>query len=181
MLFDDFIINILLVLYIYLLIFIAYYAFNVFKSTKRNQIGLEQKYIARDLPGNLITIIYAKTGDKGVVELVRMLKEQKYPKENYQIHVLFDNSKDDYSDIIEQAGGVKVWRINNGSEMGKDNALPWLLERLISFRNVNAFVFLDANRKINPDFLRNINTALFSSDVVVPAISQRKLSNSRIV
>lgn len=170
MLFDDFIINILLVLYIYLLIFIAYYAFNVFKSTKRNQIGLEQKYIARDLPGNLITIIYAKTGDKGVVELVRMLKEQKYPKENYQIHVLFDNSKDDYSDIIEQAGGVKVWRINNGSEMGKDNALPWLLERLISFRNVNAFVFLDANRKINPDFLRNINTALFSSDVVVPAI-----------
>lgn len=170
MLFDDFIINILLILYIYLVVFILYYVFNVFKSTKKNQIGLEQKYIARDLPGNLITIIYAKTGDKGVIELVRMLKEQKYPKENYQIHVLFDNSKDDYSDIIEQAGGVKVWRINSGSEMGKDNALPWLLERLISFRNVNAFVFLDANRKVNPDFLRNINTALFSSDVVVPAI-----------
>lgn len=136
---------------------------------KKHRIGLEHKYLAKDLPGNIIVIVYAKTGDSGVLELVKMLKEQNYPKENYQVHVLFDNSTDGYSDIIEHSGAVKVWRINSGRVMGKDSALSWLLERLISFRNVNAFVFLDANRKIEPDFLKNINTALFSSDIVVPA------------
>lgn len=169
MLIDDLIINVLIILFIYLLIYIIYFAFNILICTKKHRIGLEHKYLAKDLPGNIIVIVYAKTGDSGVLELVKMLKEQNYPKENYQVHVLFDNSTDGYSDIIEHSGAVKVWRINSGRVMGKDSALSWLLERLISFRNVNAFVFLDANRKIEPDFLKNINTALFSSDIVVPA------------
>lgn len=166
---DDIIINTLTVIYIYLLIYILYFTFNIFISTKKHRIGLEHKYLAQDLPGNIIAIIYAKNGDSEVVELVKMLKSQNYPKENYQVHVLFDNSTDEYSDIIENEGGVKVWRINRGSVMGKDAAISWLLERLISFRNVNAFVFLDANRKVEPNFLKSINTALFSSDIVVPA------------
>lgn len=169
MLIDDIIVNILIILFICLILYLISYVVAVFSATKKKQLGLEQKYLAEDLPGNLITIIYAKRGQKGVVELVNMLKLQKYPKENYQIHVVFDNFTDEYPDIVEQMGGVKVWRINKGSSMGKDNALSWLLERLISFRNVNAFVFLDADRVIKDDFLANINTALFSNDVIVPA------------
>lgn len=169
MLIDDIIVNILIILFFCLILYLISYIIAVFSATKKKQLGLEQKYLAEDLPGNLIVIIYAKRGQKGVVELVNMLKLQKYPNENYQIHVVFDNFTDEYPDIIEQMGGVKVWRINKGTAMGKDNALSWLLERLISFRNVNAFVFLDADRVIKDDFLSNINTALFSNDVIVPA------------
>jgi hypothetical protein len=136
---------------------------------KKKQLGIEQKYLAEDLPGNLIVIIYSKKGQQNVVDLVNMLKNQKYPKENYQIHVIFDNVLNEYPDIVEKLGNVKVWRINKGVTMGKDNALSWLLERLISFRNVNAFVFLDSDRIIKDDFLSNINIALFSNDIIIPA------------
>ncbi|MGN0014653.1 MAG: glycosyltransferase family 2 protein [Candidatus Gastranaerophilaceae bacterium] len=170
MIFDDFIINILVILFIYLILYIIYFAFNIFICTKKHKIGLEHKYLAQDLPGNLIVIVYAKQGDSGVLKLVQMLKRQNYPKENYQVHVLFDNCTDNYPDILEKEGAVKVWRINKGSAMGKDDAIGWILERLISFRNVNAFIFLDAERQIAPDFLKNVNSALFSSDVVVPSV-----------
>ncbi len=169
MLIDDIIVNILILLFIGLILYLIAYAVAVFSATKKKQLGLEQKYLAEDLPGNLIVVIYAKRGQKGVVELVNMLKLQKYPKENYQIHVVFDNFTDEYPEIVEQMGGVKVWRINKGTAMGKDKALSWLLERLISFRNVNAFVFLDSNRVVKDDFLSNINIALFSNDVIVSA------------
>ncbi len=169
MLIDDIIVNILVILFFCLILYLLAFALATFSATKKKQLGLEQKYLAEDLPGNLIVIIYARKGQKGVVELVNMLKLQKYPKENYQVHVVFDNYDDEYPDFVEQQGGVKVWRINKGTVMGKDKVLSWLLERLISFRNVNAFVFLDANRVIKDNFLSNINIALFSNDVIVPA------------
>lgn len=169
MLIDDIIINLLIILFLYLVIFVIYYAVSVFLSTKKNQIGIEKKYLAQDLPGNLIVIVYALEGENSVVELANMLKNQRYPKDNYQVHVLFDNVTSETPDLVANLGGIKVWRINKGTVMGKDEALSWLLERLISFRNVNAFVFLDANRKVSETFLSSVNTALFSNDIIVPA------------
>lgn len=157
---DNTVINILIILFVYIILYTVYYLFTILISTKKKHIGLEQKFIAKDLPSNLITIIYAKDGDTGVVNLVKMLEKQNYPKANYQIHVLFDNSHDNSAEIIEQTSKAKVWKIHSGKEMGKDHALSWLLEKLISFRNVNAFIFLDANRVIKPDFLKKL-TKLF--------------------
>ena len=169
MLIDNIIINILIFFFIYLIIYAIWYAFYVFTATKKNQIGIEQKFIADDLPSNIITIVYANEGNNSVINLVNMLKKQKYPKENYQVHVLFDNVNDETPDIVSNYGDIKVWKISKGSVMGKDEALSWLLEKLISFRNVNAFVFLDANRVIDENFLFDVNKSLFSNDVIVPA------------
>lgn len=166
---DNAIINILIILFIYLVLCTFYFLFSILISTKKKHIGIEQKFIAKDLLGNIVIIIYAKDGDSEVIDLVKMLEKQNYPKHNYQIHVLFDNSNDDYAEILENKSSAKIWKIKNGTVMGKDRALSWLLEKLISFRNVNAFVFLDANRVINRDFLEKVNEALFYSDIVVPA------------
>lgn len=166
---DNSIINLLIVVFIYVILYTIYYLFSVLLATKKKHIGIEQKFIAKDLLGNLIVIIYAKDGDSQVLNLVNMLEKQNYPKSNYQVHVLFDNSHDNSADIIKNSSNVKVWKIYRGKPMGKDQALSWLLEKLISFRNVNAFVFLDANRFIKHDFLEKINEALFSNDIVVPA------------
>lgn len=167
--FDNTIINILILLFIYIILHTAYFFFSILISTKKKHIGIEQKFIAKDLPSNLIIIVYAKNNDKCVINLVNMLEKQNYPKENYQIHVLFDNSHDNSAEVLEKTTKAKIWKIHSGKEMGKDHALSWLLEKLISFRNVNAFVFLDANRIIKTDFLEKINEALFSNDIVVPA------------
>ena len=170
MLFDDVVINILLIIFLYLIIYTVYFGFMIYFASKKSQIGLEQKYYASDLTGNLIVIVYKDNSEQDVVSLVKSLKAQKYPKDNYQIHVIFDNcAENKESDETEELGDVKVWRISNGTSMGKDAAVSWLLTRLVSFRNVNAFVFLDANRSIDDNFLMAVNTSLFSNDVVVGA------------
>lgn len=170
MLFDDIVINILLIIFLYLIIYTLYYGFMVYFASKKNQIGLEQKYYASDLTGNLMVIVYKDNSDTDVISLVKSLKEQKYPKDNYQVHVIFDNCADNNeSDEIEELGGVKVWRISNGTAMGKDAAVSWLLTRLVSFRNVNAFVFLDSNRSVDDNFLFEVNKFLFTNDVFVGA------------
>nr|MCR5262066.1 hypothetical protein [Candidatus Gastranaerophilales bacterium] len=169
MLIDDIIIDVLILLFIYLIIFCIYYAFSVFVATKKKQIGMEHKYLAQELPSNLIVIVYADNADKSVVRLSEALKNQNYPKENYNVHVLFDNVNDEVTDEVCAIENVKVWKINKGAKMGKDDALSWLLEKFISFRNVNGFVFLDANREIDNNFLSEVNKALFWTDVVVSA------------
>lgn len=170
MLFDDVVIDILLIVFLYLIGYTVYFGFMVFFASKKNQIGLEQKYYASDLTGNLIVIVYKDNSENDVISLIKSLKNQKYPKNNYQIHVIFDNCSDNKdSDEVEELGDVKVWRISNGTAMGKDAAVSWLLTRLVSFRNVNAFVFLDANRGVDDKFLLSVNTSLFTNDVIVGA------------
>ena len=140
MFFDDVVIDILLIIFLYLIAYAIYFAFNVYTSTKKKQIGIEQKYYAQDLTGNLMVIVYKDNSNSNIISLVKSLKAQKYPKDNYQVHVIFDNCNDNKeSDEVEELGGVKVWRISNGNTMGKDAAVSWLLTRLISFRNVIKF------------------------------------------
>ena len=178
---DDVVIDILLIIFLYLIAYSIYFAFNVYTSTKKKQIGIEQKYYAQDLTGNLMVIVYKDNSNNDIISLVKSLKAQKYPKDNYQVHVIFDNCNDNgESDEVEKLGGVKVWRISNGNTMGKDAAVSWLLTRLISFRNVHAFVFLDANRSIDDNFLTSVNTALFTGDVIVGATEYNTPQNDVI-
>ena len=181
MFFDDIVIDILLIIFLYLIAYTIYFAFIVFTSTKKKQIGLEQKYYASDLTSNLMVIVYKDNSDSDILSLVKMLNQQKYPRSNYQVHVIFDNCIDNTeSDEVEKLDDVKVWRISNGNTMGKDAAVSWLLKRLISFRNVHAFVFLDANRSIEEDFLSKVNASLFSGDIIVGATEYNTPQNDVI-
>ena len=178
---DDIVIDILLIIFLYLIAYTIYFAYIVFTSTKKKQIGIEQKYYAADLTSNLMIIVYKDNSDSDILSLAKSLNSQKYPRNNYQVHVIFDNCIDNSdSDEIEKLGDMKVWRISNGNTMGKDAAVSWLLTRLISFRNVHAFVFLDANRSIDDNFLSNINTALFTGDVIVGATEYNTPDNDVI-
>lgn len=163
----DLLLNTLIAIFTYIIIFTIYYSLVVFMSAKKRRIDIKQKYSQNAYNNNLVVIIYAQNNEKTIIPLLEQLNNQNYPKSNYQTHIILDNCTDESANLLEFVGGAKIWRLSEGAPLGKDEAISWLLERLISFQNVNAFVFLNANRTIETDFLTSINSALYSDSIVV--------------
>ncbi len=163
----DICIFLLILISIYVGIYTLYYAISVYFASKSRRITASHKYFEPPYENNIIMVIYAGDNKGDVVSLLEMMNKQDYPKTNYQTHIILDNGSDEVSNKLEFIGGAKVWRLGDGQPVGKDEAVSWLLERLVSLQNVNAFAFLDAKRKISYDYLSNVNKALFKNDVIV--------------
>ena len=155
---------------VYLLINLLGFVLCTVAARKFKSYQIQQKYFNHPYDNQLAILIYAHNDEKNIVTLLEKLNKQNYSKVNYQVHIVLDNSTDNSSNMLEFVGGAKIWRVGENEPLGKDAALSWVLERLISFQNVNAYVFLDVNKKIDENFLANINSALFSGDVLVGAV-----------
>ncbi len=144
--------------FLYVLIFTIYFCILVgaaiLKKEKTNNDDENIEY------KNLVVIIYSHNDEKTIVNLLEQLNKQNYPKGNYQTHIILDNCTDESSNKLEFVGGAKLWRLKDETPFGKDKAVSWLLENLLSFKKVDGYVFLGANRMVRPDFLYKINEAL---------------------
>ncbi len=134
---------ILFVLFMYVAVFTVYFsvivAASFFKNKKRLSDDVRKEY------KNLIVIIYSHNNEKTIVNLLEQLNKQDYPRGNYQIHIILDNCTDDSSNKLEFVGGAKLWRLTDDQPLGRDKAVSWLLENLMSFKKVDGYVFLNAN------------------------------------
>ena len=157
----------LALLLLYVSVYSVYFLFCVFFSSKSKRFLRRQKYNAAVEPINLITIIYARNNESTIVPLLEALNKQNYPKENYQTHIILDHCTDNSSNILEFIGGAKIWRVGEKAPVGKDEAISWILEGLLSYQNVDAFVFLSADRYIDENFLASVNANLSNEKVVV--------------
>lgn len=157
----------LAIFFIYIAIFTVYFSIIVAASIlkKRNKSDIEERKEYK----NLIVIIYSHNNEKTIVNLLEQLNKQDYPKGNYQVHIILDNCSDDSSNKLEFVGGAKLWRLTDDTPLGRDKAISWLLENLMSFKKVDGYVFLNANRIVKNDFLFNINEALQNNPVIVGA------------
>ncbi len=162
---NNLLIFILLAFFLYAAIFIIYFctivAARLFKTRKKESYEIKREY------KNIIVAIYTHNNEKTIVNLLEQLNKQEYPKGNYQTHIILDNCTDESSNKLEFVGGAKLWRLTDDAPLGKDKAISWLLENLMSFKKVDAYVFLNANRMVKADFLSNINEALQENDVIV--------------
>lgn len=156
---------ILSVFFIYISVFIVYFAVVVAASfiKKREKVRYDLKREYK----NIIVAIYSHNDEKTIVNLLEQLNKQDYPKGNYQTHIILDNCTDESSNKLEFVGGAKLWRLTDDSPLGKDKAISWLLENIMSFKKVDAYVFLNAKSIVKPDFLSTVNEALQDNDVVV--------------
>ncbi len=163
--FNNIIFFIIAILFIYVAIFTIYFAVIVtasfFKKHKKHNDDTRREY------KNLIVIIYSHNNEKTVVNLLEQLNKQDYPKGNYQIHIILDNCSDNSANKLEFVGGAKLWKLNDDSPLGRDKSVSWLLENLMSFKKVDGYVFLNANRMVRNDFLSRINDSLQYNNVVV--------------
>lgn len=154
-------------LFFYTMIYTIYYTLCVIKSAQAKKFLQKQKYHAASKPDNIMIIIYAQNNESTIVPLLEALNKQNYPKENYQTHIILDHCTDNSSNILEFIGGAKIWRVGENAPIGKDEAISWLLEGLLSYQNIDAFVFLSADRYIDENFLPQINANLFGEDILV--------------
>lgn len=163
--FNNLFIVIMTILFIYIALFTVYYAVIVAMSILPPKKQDDEQIVRKH--NNLIVIIYAHNNEKTVVNLLEQLNKQDYPKGNYQTHIILDNCTDDSSNKLEFVGGAKLWRLTDDAPIGKDKAVSWLLENLLSFKKVDGYVFLNANRIVKTDFLSKVNDALQNNSVVV--------------
>ncbi|EKE02361.1 MAG: Glycosyl transferase [uncultured bacterium] len=155
-----------------LFIFLAFYVLNqlyIISCSSRGKIAdIEKKNYAVKFQQNINIIVYSHNNASTIIDLIESLKRQEYNPERYSINVIMDNCDDNSAKLLEILGGTRLWRINTDIKpIGRNKAIAWLLERILSSENTNAFVFLNADCIVKPDFLARVNAAIYDNPVLL--------------
>lgn len=98
-----------------------------------------------------------------------------YPVDRYTPFVVADNCTDETAQIARAAGAL-VYERHDDQQRAKGYALRWLLERLAAEgRRFDAYVIMDADSRLSPNFLRRMAAALAGGALVAQA--QYRVSN----
>ena len=114
---------------------------------------------------NLCVIIWADSSSKRLYDLLRVLDNQTFPKENYEVHVIFKKDKENIS-IPEFVYGAQVHIIENPEYFSKDKAVSLFVEKIVSEDRFSAFVFLGADRMADENYLSCVNKSVYKSCVL---------------
>ena len=158
---------ILTIVFLYISIYAFYFAIISFMSRYRRKFVRNGMYNKTNYNNNIVVIVYAHNQENSVASLLEMLNKQKYPKENFKTYIILDNCTDNSSNRLETIGGANIFRVGESYTVGRDESISQLLDRLIVFKNINAYVFLGANRCIDENFIASVNQGLMTHDVLV--------------
>lgn len=153
-------------LYAYVAIYSVFFFVLAIKNLNDKKFRLQAKYNSLGYQNNLCIIIYSHNNEVNLENLVRQLKGQDYPLESFSTYVLLDDCSDNSEKLFINDNFVQVINIQDQGTIGKDQAISILLEKLSAVQNCNAYVFIDANRYIDKDFLSSINAALVDFPVI---------------
>ena len=112
-------------------------------------------------------LVPAHNEEVALPRLMESLERLEYPRERFDIYVVADNCSDSTAEIARR-GGATVFERQDPARKGKGYALQWLLGHLPSEgKEYDAYVFLDADSRVSPNFLAVMDLRLRSgSDVV---------------
>jgi|SRR5579859_271012 len=100
-----------------------------------------------------------------------------YPPELMTAHVVADNCTDATAALAREAG-VLVYERQDTSEVGKGYALRWLLGQVeATARQYDAYVVIDADSVVSPNFLREMDSRLQAGQAIIQ--SQYRVQNSQ--
>ena len=163
---------ILSILYLYLGIYTLYMAFLAIRNLKDKPFSIEKKYsIYDDLKNNFAVIIYAHNNKVGLEELVSQLKMQDYQLANFKVYAVLDNCTDGSEKIFENDRFVHVLNIQDVGTLGKNQAISMLVDELKQDENIDAYIFIDATRKISSNFLTLANVAINKNDAITGEVT----------
>ena len=127
-------------------------------------------------PKNKILILVPAHNEEAVIgHTIRRVQEVHYPESLYEIHVVADHCEDGTAACAESAG-ARVHRRDSGPRGQKGLALSWLFDRVRTL-TFDAIVILDADAKIEKNFLLALNTLLEKGEVAVQG--QQRISNPK--
>jgi cellulose synthase/poly-beta-1,6-N-acetylglucosamine synthase-like glycosyltransferase len=104
-------------------------------------------------------MIPAHNEELGIAETLKTLRGLGYPDHLYEVHVVADNCSDATATVVT-GHGCEVHERFAPDNPGKGPALNWLFERLMTIGRFDAFVVIDADTSVHPDFLSHMAEAL---------------------
>ena len=155
-------------LYIYITVFTVYFIILAIASMKSSR-KIRDKYTPRD--ANLCVVVYVTGRTDTLENLIKQLKNQNYPKQNYTIYTILDKCENISEVTLQSDLNVNVININNLEPVGKSQAYSIIAEKLHEIKDLDAYVFLDSNNYVDSDFLTNANYYLTKYDVFNPMVN----------
>lgn len=153
-------------LYFYVALYSVFFFIMSIKNLKDRKFRIQRKYPVSSCQNNLCIIIYSHNSEVNLENLIKQLKDQDYANENFSTYVILDNCSDNSEKLFINDDFIQIFSIKDQGTVGKDQAISILLEKLSAIQNCNAYVFLDANRYVEKDFLSSVNSALEVSPVI---------------
>jgi len=96
-----------------------------------------------------------------------------YPQELYEVVVLADNCTDETAQILQDRNVACLER-SEPDKRGKGFALGWAFPRLLEMYNHDAYIVIDADTHLEPDFLQAINQYFCRGAKAVQGYSQAR-------
>lgn len=115
---------------------------------------------------NLAVVIYARNNKITLENLIKELKMQDYPINNFRVFVILDNCSDGSEQLFVNESFVNLINITGVGTVGKDQAVSMLIERLSKDQTIDSYVFIDADRSIPSNFLTTVNSALINNSAL---------------
>lgn len=106
-------------------------------------------------------------------DLLESLRALDYPPSLLHVYVVADNCSDNTA-ALARSGGARVYERNDATRTGKGYALQWLWQQVLAAEGndadaFDAFVFLDADTIVSPNFLQVMDARLRQGERVIQA------------
>ena len=113
-------------------------------------------------------MVPAHNEERLLPRLLFSLTQMAYPKNLFDIYVVADNCSDRTAQVGREKGAF-VFERSNENEIGKGYALNWLLNQVQGTKvgSYDAYVILDADTTVRPQFLTVMNSHLLNGDLVI--------------
>lgn len=148
-------------------VYLAYFlilACGIFRKDK-NKISNKKK-------NNFAVLIAARNEELVIGNLVKSLKKQKYPKENYEIFVIVNNCTDNTEKAAIEAGASIIECTEKVKSKGE--VLKFAFNELKDNKEIDAYVIFDADNLVHSDFLNSMNDMINSGYSVAQGFRDTK-------
>lgn len=110
---------------------------------------------------SLAVLICARNEKSVIKRVIDSLDKQDYPREKYRVFVAADNCTDETAKVARECGAV-VYERTDADRVGKGYAMDFLIRSIKrDFRGAyDAYIVLDADNILSPDYLTEINKML---------------------
>lgn len=109
---------------------------------------------------NFAILIPAHNEERILGTLLNSLAALDYPRNRFTVYVVADNCTDSTAELARQRG-VQVYERVDAVRRGKGFALDWLIQKLSEDgHSHDAYIILDADSVVQPDFLRPLDREL---------------------
>lgn len=125
-----------------------------------------------DIPHRIAVLIAARNEENVIGNLIDSIRAQNYPAELVDIYVGADNCTDDTARIARERGAIVYERFDK-VRVGKGYVLQMLLEKLESDPH-EAYLVLDADNILDPNYLREINATFTDGYEIVTSYRNSK-------